>query len=364
MTKTDVTAGQYFSVCFLSLTVGTFLYVSSSGVKAGSPLSPLLPVLLCAVNLLLSLPLLKLINRCRDDGVLVFCERRSPAFSRTVAALYALIFTYALIRTAARFDLFASAEMFAQSSTAFFTVLLLAICTALSFKGLAALCRAGVIFTVIVLAGTATVLLLSYFQDFDILNFAVIDKLKGDELIVSSLDYAFFPVETGALTLFCGRIKGNIKKSYRVFLVLSSIFLLLTAAAVTGSLGAFADTQLFPVYALSTVRGIGLAERLDAVQTAVWLFCIICKMTFFILIIKECLNHLCKDSARLPFSLAIITAAVFSVAVSRNIINFKTVSSFGGTAAAYLLSVLIIPAFALFICRLKTEKPKGGCIPE
>ena len=364
MTKTDVTAGQYFSVSFLSLTVGTFLYVSSSGVKPGSPLSVMLPVLLCAVNLLLSVPLLKLINRCRDDGILDFCERRSHVLSKLIAALYALTFIYALIRTAARFDLFASAEMFSQSSTAFFTALLLLICAALSFKGLASLCRAGVIFAAIVFAGTSTVLLLAFLRDFDILNFAVITKPKADELIVSSLDYAFFPVETGALTLFCGRIKGNIKKSYRVFLMLSSLFLLLTAAAVTGSLGAFADTQLFPVYALSTVHGIGLAERLDAVQTAVWLFCIICKMTFFILIIKECLNHLFGNNKKLPFCAAVGAVAVFSVAVSRNIINFKTVSSFGGTAAAYLLSVAVIPAFALLICRFKSEKTKGGFITE
>ena len=76
-----------------------------------------------------------------------------------------------LIGTASRFDLFASSVMFYQTDMSLFTVIILGVCAVISFLGIGAVTRGGVVFTVIVVLGTVAAVCTTLINEFDFLNF-------------------------------------------------------------------------------------------------------------------------------------------------------------------------------------------------
>ena len=365
MNRNKISVSRYFGICWLSLLVGTFMVMSSGSFETGSSESILRPFVFAAVNLTGFVFTGGFIKVSGGENILSYLKKRSRVLSAAAAAVYALIFLYGLIRTAARFDLFASSEMFAQNDTALFSVLILFLCALLSLRGLSALCRAGTVFCIAVAAGTLAVIILSVADNFDFLNFAPLNKAGAEEFLPDALAYACYPVETGAILLFCDRLTGKPKKGFFIWLAVSTVSLFLLAFCVVGTLGAFADTQLFPVYALSTVHGIGLLERLDAVETAVWMLCIVCKTVFYFIITGECLHSLLPG---IPRAAAVLCAAAAvsaaSVVISGRVGLFGFLSIGVQTTVSYCICVLVLPVFGMIFGKLIKPKKRGGELAE
>ncbi len=262
MGKSKITTGQYFSMLYLSVIVGTIMYMSAAGVKIGETSALLKPVIFAAANILAFIPVWLYLKNEKTKNIL----ESSAEFSKTLSVIFAVIYIAAfflvLAETAARFDLYISSEVFPETNMAFYIVALVVICAALSLLGIGALSRGAVIF--VILVGAAMVyLLINSFGNIDFLNFAPLGTIVGREFSANNLSSCFAAAEAGAVVLYISEIKGKLTKSYLLWILIISASIFVILFALIGALGLYADTQLFPVYSLSVLSSGEAFQRLD-----------------------------------------------------------------------------------------------------
>ena len=123
------------------------------------------------------------------------------------------------------------------------------------------------------------------------------------------------------------------------------------------TLGTFADTQLFPTYTAVTLAQFGLFERLDALETAIWILCVVTKLTLYISAIVKCI---CFAFPKLSEKITAISVGVvitgFLVFISGNIMNFGFISFTPLVVGVFLVPVLVLPLVLLIYNLIKRRK--------
>ena len=147
------------------------------------------------------------------------------------------------------------------------------------------------------------------------------------------------------------------KKHYILWSVLSALSFSFILFFVVATLGTFADTQLFPTYTAVTLAQFGLFERLDALETAIWILCVVTKLTLYISAIVKCI---CFAFPKLSEKITAISVGVvitgFLVFISGNIMNFGFISFTPLVVGVYLVPVLVLPLVLLIYNLIKRRK--------
>ncbi len=353
MAKDKVTANQFFMLLYLSLLSTVFMYLSSPHIKLAQTDTLLRPIVFVAVSLLVGVPAFLISKR---NNELLKNRQYIPktVVLKIIAILYAVVYFVGILKTIARFDLFASSELFPDADMFIFLMVIIAVCALLSLTGLGALARASVIFLLIVGLSTAVVMA-SLHGEIDIFNFTPIFSEGVPEFLKDSLLFAMQATEIGAIAIFTPEITGNIKKSFVSWTVLSALSFSLIFFFVVGSLGSFADTQLFPTYTAVSLASFGLLERVDALETAIWIICVVEKSALYFLIVSKSLKYAFGGVSQKR--MAILTAffvAVLTGIGSYDIQKFTFLSDEKLTAVLFLLATVLLPvAVAIYIRRVK-----------
>jgi hypothetical protein len=118
---------------------------------------------------------------------------------------------------------------------------------------------------------------------------------------------------------------------------------------VVGSLGAFGDTQLFPTYTAVTLASFGLLERIDALETSIWIICVVQKLSFYIFIITKCLNYTFPKISKKVITLGIsVVLCIVTGLLSANIERFEYLSSNVITIIIFVTLTIILPVSVCF----------------
>ena len=222
MTRSRVSPPQFFCVLYLSVLSSIFMYISSGDISIATTDSLLRPIMFILVSMIVAIPMLFLFKEVKmkaASGLLV--DRKKPFF-KVIALGYGVVYFVAILRALARFDLFASSELFPGADMTIFIVGLVVVCALLSLLGLGALSRAAVIFTAIVVCATAFVML-SLRKDVDLLNFTPLMENDIGKLLGDAFYFALQGAEIGVILLFLPQIKGKLIKSYVLWSVLSGV---------------------------------------------------------------------------------------------------------------------------------------------
>lgn len=354
MTRKKVTAPQFFSLLFLSMLSTVFMYVSSPEVTIAESESVLRPFVLVVVSLLVAIPSYFIYRECRDKEE-IGDRIKNRKFFKVVSMIYAVVYFIGTLRTIARFDLFASSELFPGTEMTMFIIGIIITCGLLSSLGIGALCRGGVIFTFLVVGVTAFVMV-SLSDEINILNFTQPFAKGFGDFIWDSLLLCIQATELGAIILFLPEIRGNVKRHFVVWLLLSAVSFSAIFFFVIGSLGAFADTQLFPTYSSVTLADFGLLERIDALETSIWIFCVVEKISFYILIvtrgIKNTFDKIPSRYIRVGICIVLSCVLIF---ISGNVKRFGFMSDVRLVSALYVLVAFLLPLAILIY--LKKVKP-------
>lgn len=358
MTERSVSAPQFFSLLYLSVLGSVFMYISSADIKIASTDSLLRPLVFIVLSIVAIIPSYWLIKRRNALRIESGLQNRGRFLYKAVAVLYAAVYLLDAVMTASRFDLFASSELFPGTDMTVFIIALVAVCAVLSLFGIGALARAGVIFTVIVVGATAFAMS-TLIEEIDLLNFTPVFENGITDFFKDSLIFSLHASSIGTVFLFSPQIKEKLFKNYSLWAVLSGISFSFILFFVVGTLGVFADTQLFPTYAAISLSEFGLLERLDALETAIWILCIVSKLTFYIIIV---IKGLCFAFPKLPegyasFGVAVVISAVL-VFISGDIRRFGFVSYLPLIAGIYIVPVLILPSILLADSYLKRRKSR------
>ena len=326
------------------------MYISSAEISISQTETLLRPIVFIVVSILSGIPILFVYKKLKNSET-IKKDFTDSAFYKMIAVVYTLVFLFGIIRTAARFDLFASSELFPGTEMTIFIIVLIVVCALLSLLGLGALSRAGSIFTVVVVTATSFVIL-SLVDEVDFLNFTPLFEDGVPNFLWDSLLFALQASEIGAITLVLSQLKGNVGKNYILWAVFSGLSFSVILFFVVGTLGAFADTQLFPTYTAVTLAKFGLIERMDALETAIWILCVVVKISFYILITVKCLKKvLVKVSEKILRIAVCVALAVIPAFVSDNIESFGFVSNNILTLVLYAVSVIILPCILLVYYR-------------
>lgn len=351
MTKSSVSAPQFFALLYLSMLGSMFMYISSPNITIATAEALLRPLIFSVVSILFAIPIYFLCTKS-DFKEIMQAEKRSKVY-KGVAIFYGLVYFIDALMTAGRFDLFASSELFPGTEMTYFLIGLVAVCVALSFCGIGALGRASVIFTFVVVVATAFAAL-TLSKDVDFLNFTPLFENGVGKFIKDSLSFSVQASEIGAIVIFFPEIKGNIKKNYILWSVLSALSFSFILFFVIGTLGVFADTQLFPTYTAVTLAQFGFFERLDALETAIWILCVVTKLTFYISAIVKCICFSFPKLSEKNTSVIVGSViAVFLIFISGNINNFDFISFMPLVISVYVVPVLVLPSVLIVFNKLK-----------
>ena len=354
MTKSTVTASQFFALLYLSMLGSVFMYISSPGIKIATAEALLRPVVFAIVSIIIAIPIYLLYKKgnITENSSL---KKKSKVY-KIVAVFYGVVYFIDALMTVGRFDLFASSELFPGTEMTYFLIGLVAVCVALSFCGIGALGRASTIFTLVVVSATVFASF-TLSKEVDFLNFTPLFENGVGKFITDSLTFAIQASEIGVIVIFLPEIKGNVKKNYILWSVLSAVSFSFVLFFVIATLGSYSDTQLFPTYTAVTLAQFGLFERLDALETAIWILCVVTKLTLYISAIVKCI---CFAFPKLSEKITAISVGVviagFLIFISGNIQNFGFISFIPLVVGIYLLPVLILPSILLVYNFIKRRK--------
>lgn len=346
MLKEKVSANQFFLLLYLSLLSTVFMYLSSSHIKIAQTDTLLRPVFFVFLSILVSVPTFLVLKK---HGELKVNRQYIPKtrFLKFIALIYAAVYLVSILKTTARFDLFASSELFPNSDMTVFLMVIVVVCAVLSFLGLGALSRSAGVFAFLVCVSTLVVML-SLTDEVDFLNFTPLFENGIGEFFKEGFLFAVQATEIGTIIMFLPDITGDVKKSFIGWTLFSALSFSLIFFFVVGSLGAFADTQLFPTYTSVTLASFGLLERIDALETAIWILCVVEKLSFCFLVCIKSLKYAFSGVSKKRISVAIAGAVSVVIAfVSYDIENFAFLSADILTVALFSLSAVILP---LVVC--------------
>ncbi len=344
MVKEKFSAGSYFFLLFLSSMCSVFMYLSSSQIKIAQTETVLRPLIFILVSFLAPIPVFFVVKehkRCVDSRVFI---PKTKAF-KVISAVYAVCFFISALKTIARFDLFVSSELFPDKNIILFLLGIIVVCSVVSLCGVGSLARASVILFVLVIVSTAFVMV-SLKSELSFLNFTPLFSNGMFSFLKDSLLFSFQITELGTLIMFLPFVQGNKKRSFALWSVLSGVCFSVVFFFVVGALGSFADTQLFPTYTAVTLASFGLLERVDALETSIWIICVVQKLSFYIFVVTKCLRYaFCKVSEKLVvFSVASVLCIV-TCSLSLNIERFEYLSSNILTVILFVLLIIVLPAF-------------------
>ncbi len=354
MTKSQVSAPQFFALLYLSMLGSMFMYISSPQITIATAESLLRPVVFAIASIVFAIPIYLLCAKGNLKENLQ-SEKKSKVY-KGVAVFYGIVYFIDALMTVGRFDLFASSELFPGTEMTYFLIGLVAVCVVLTFSGIGALGRASTIFTLVVVSATVFASL-TLSKDVDFLNFTPLFENGVGKFFTDSLTFSVQASEIGAIVIFFPEIKGNIKKHYILWSVLSALSFSFILFFVIATLGAFADTQLFPTYTAVSLAQFGLFERLDALETAIWILCVVTKLTLYISAIVKCI---CFAFPKLSEKITSVSVGVvitgFLVFISGNIMNFGFISFTPLVVGVYLVPVIVLPLVLLIYNLIKRRK--------
>lgn len=355
MKKSYVSAPQFFSLLYLSVLSSIFMYISSPKISISKTDSLLRPLVFIGVSIIAVIPAFLVFRTVKEKSREQLKVNDKKVFFKIISALYAVVYFAGILRTLARFDLFASSELFPGSDMTLFIVGLVIVCALLSLLGIGSLSRAAVIFTVIVVGVTGFVMV-SLTDELDLLNFTPLFENGIGDFLYDSFIFSLQAVEIGTVLLFLPEIKGNVVKSYVLWAVLSGVTFIFILFFTVGTLGVFADTQLFPTYTAVTLAKFGLLERMDALETAIWVLCVVEKIALYFLGAINCVKFILpKISRKIICGGLIVIVSLLLVFISGDLERFNFISYTPLVIVLYLVPVVILPVVLLIY--LKKVKP-------
>lgn len=341
-TKSKISLWQIFSIMLVSrlLSTITFMPVLNMDMKSSDYIAA---ALISGLSLFLFfIPAFFITKRKR--GILEISEGISDKFAKIIAFLYAVFFILNVYAILTRMDIFVSAVVFPQKSTALFMVAgIVAVCYAAS-HGLEALGRAGTVSMVVFIA-SFIVILLSLIERIKINNLSPVFYDGVKPVVYIAWAILVRTVEPAALMIILPRVSGNALKSFTAWIVSITFITTLVSFCLMTSFGDSAMLQLFPVHSMAVLSQFGVFERMDSLLTGMWIMAAFVKVSFLIFLVSELLSYSLKKVNKNLITVFIGIAASTAVLLQSNeLTSFNAATSLILKSVTFVIFSVLIPA--------------------
>lgn len=273
-----------------------------------------------------------------------------------VVVVYALYFLLVSCYTLSLFDSFVTNVMSPKIPILMLSIAIVITACYGAFKGIEALARSsGIILIGVCIA--LIFLLCALFPEIEPENIPPFlydgpqSMINGTFFMISRT--SCIPVMAMLLPL----VKGNVKKG--IFMWNTATYLVIAAMIFTivGCLGDYLKTQVFPVYAATSIAEIGMFKRLDALFLGIWTTGLFVKMALFIYLISACATRIWGKKAG---KITILSAGAVIVAASVLLVESRDFSrvvyDWRFLIPCTLLVSLVIPIVLLIVDSIKKRK--------
>lgn len=302
------------------------------------------------LNFIVAIPILLLMKRYPGKDILEIADGiGGRGLTAVLAVLYMAGFFYLCIWPLNYFQQFYVNSIIPESHYFGIIIPLLAVCLYASIKGIEGIARFGTfvlfvyLFDVLLIGATVFPqihlenLLPQFYNGPKIFEGALLSQANTDYQIV--------------LLLFLTPFLHSFEKPGRLFArwnVIAAVVLLYVQFMVVTVLGSFGSEQIFPVYALSRQSGLGVFDRLEAVEYIAWIVETIFEISAFLYMAHTCLIRLGLNTYRRTVNF-VLAGALLGVGwvVSRHVFVFRNITRSPFVLAGVLTFVFVIPLIML-----------------
>lgn len=269
-------------------------------------------------------------------------------------SLYILYFLLISFHTVSVFEKFIFNAINPPISVPFLTVLLLFSSCYGAYKGIEAVSRAsGLIFLFTVFA--MIFFLISLVSSIEPINYKPL-MLEGSQSLFDGIKLLISQSSCiPAMAVLLPMAKGDHKKGIiiwnaGVYLVFAALIML-----VVGTMGDFAQTQLFPVYTAAGIGKFGSFKHLDSLYLGIWISGIFIKLSLFLMLTGQGIKKIWGEEARkksiIIFGFLISVTSFFSDKLELLSSTFMT-----NFLIWFLILISVVIPLALLFIRLKNRK--------
>lgn len=355
--RSVITVTQLFGMLFISRMIVNITYnplMAGKGEMWDHVLSALISFLL---TFLIAAPVYFLHRRRPEMDLIDVAGYHMGRWMIIVAVIYALYYLTICCYTLSLFDAFISNVMSPRVSLWVLSLAFVVTACYGACKGIEALARASGLILIAICAAVVF-LVVALIPQIDPLNYPPLlfdgpeQTLNGVLLMISHTSC----VPAMALLLPMAK-KGNVTRGIVTwnFTIYLTIAVLITM--IVGALGDYLKTQIFPIYAATSIAQIGAFKRLDALYSGIWATGLFVKLALFLFLFSMCVERVFGQKyGRIAVLGGGLTVAVISVFIAESRRLSYMIYDKRFLLVFTLLVAVAIPLWILITDKVKTKK--------
>ncbi|MEG0894529.1 MAG: GerAB/ArcD/ProY family transporter [Oscillospiraceae bacterium] len=270
------------------------------------------------------------------------------------SCFFAFEFFSSIVGTVWGLEYFLQNAVFPKASV-FFLVLLICLFTFYSVKyGFEALCRSSTIIFVLLIIGILIIVLCSIPN----VNLTNIKPISSS--IINQIPYQIsLTYELPLFIFFFSSVKKEKNafiNSSLLFIIISSITMIIINFIIMGVLGNYSYVQTFPYYTIASISKVSILQRLDAIHILLWVFMCFTRICLFIFATKKSLDIAFPKLKFKTIAIFILTVILSTILCYHPEI-IKKITAHSGISVTVMAT--IVPLFIL-VRRKKLEKIIGN----
>lgn len=345
----QITVSQFFIMLFLCRSFSFFTIVPGLREATGGSAGLASLVLFVVFSVIIMLPSFLILRRQKGVGLIEYAYQRSQGAGFACATLFALLALSVAIDNVVHFAIFITSAVYPNDSNVIFVVLFTLVALYMVYLGLESTARFSGLALVLLLA-SIVMIVLSLAREFDTVGL-VSPFLNGLKPVVQGGVVSVNETsELMLVLLFIPYLKGNVKKGF-LWWVLGVFALLEGMIFVTlCTVGQYAVTQSYPLYAVAKMARLFYFQRMDAVHMVVWTMIGLIKTTLYLFIAQRCLCFLfgAKRKNLILLVLGGITI-LCSLLLTHYFTAYQALYNFTLTGIPLYVAVLLAPVLLLLI---------------
>lgn len=304
-------------------------------------------------SLIVFLPALFLIKKFKYANIIDISQKIFPKIGKLISLIFSIYFLLMAIAHITNTDFFMMSYVYVDSAP-FLVIGIVAVAIYALFLGIESIFRSGTImFTIFIVINFIIILLL--ISTYNTQNFGPF-ILSDKKSIINDSSTLAFCSELVAMLILCEYCQNKTLFVFNIFQICSFIFEVILMLTIVLCLGYYTNSNIFPLYIISSVIEIPLFERSEAFYIVIDTLLSVIKTSIYLFLSSKCISPFVKQKYY-KFSIFIIGSISFitSMFLIYNIQTLKSLIAFINSPLVILFLIVIIPLILIISNKIKNS---------
>ena len=304
---------QLFCLIFLSTVFCAMMYSNYTVNNPDLLILSVSAIAAAAVLAVLSIPLFIFAGRSHNENIIRVIQAKKPVLSGIFSVVYVVYFMYSAVVSLLVFSLLLS--NFINPGLPFFAFYLLTLCCCYysAHRGIATIGRASTIFFSLIVLSIIIICFSLMFR-INILNYSHIFEERPERIFDNTIYLVAYASSIPAIFLFVHKVKGKIKKTVLLAIMVSNLTILALSIISFGVLGEYLHTTPYPFYTATQLIELGAFQRLDVIFLALWTVGMFVNVSLSLSALRECVqNSVHAEKAKILNPILAVIVGIFSL---------------------------------------------------